>query len=129
MTFSIVAFDRESGDLGVAVESKFPNAGVSIPFARAGVGAIATQAYCNTGFGPRGLSLLENGASAPQALDILIQGDDERDYRQVGIVDAAGRAASFTGANCFDWCGGIQGEWVEWVAIYPRKGFRAFSRR
>jgi len=110
MTFSIVAIDRDNGDLGVAVESKFPNAGVSIPFAKAGVGAIATQAYCNTGFGPRGLTLLENGADAQQALDILIQGDAERDYRQVGIVDAAGRTAAFTGANCFDWCGGIQGD-------------------
>ncbi len=110
MTFSIVAFDPENGDLGVAVESKFPNAGVSIPFAKAGVGAIATQAYCNTGFGPRGLSLLESGATSQQALDILVQGDAELEYRQVGIVDAEGRTASFTGTRCFDWCGSVQGE-------------------
>ncbi len=110
MTFSIAAFDAETGDLGVAVQSKFPNAGVSIPFAKAGVGAIATQAYCNTGFGPRGLSLLENGASAQQALDILIENDQEREFRQVGIVDAQGRSATYTGAHCFDWHGSIHGD-------------------
>lgn len=110
MTFSIVALDPTNGDLGIAVQSKFPNAGVSIPFARAGVGAIATQAYCNTSFGPRGLALLENGATAQQALDILISTDTDSNYRQVGIVDARGRTAAFTGGRCFDWCGSVQGE-------------------
>ncbi len=110
MTFSIVAVDPDSGDLGVAVQSKFPNAGVSIPFAKAGVGAIATQAYCNTGYGPRGLTLLENGASPEQALDILVQGDADRQFRQVGIVDVHGRSAAYTGERCFDWCGSVQGE-------------------
>ncbi len=110
MTFSIAAFDAETGDLGVAVQSKFPNAGVSIPFAKAGVGAIATQAYCNTGFGPRGLNLLENGASAQQALEILIENDEQREFRQLGIVDTQGRSASYTGSRCFDWNGGIQGD-------------------
>ncbi len=109
MTFSIVAFDPVNGDLGVAVQSKFPNVGVSIPFARAGVGAVATQCYCNTSYGPRGLALLENGASPEQAVAILIDGDAQRDYRQLGIIDARGRAASFTGAHCFDWAGGLQG--------------------
>lgn len=109
MTFSIVAFDPANGDLGVAVQSKFPNVGVSIPFAKAGVGAVATQSYCNTSYGPRGLALLENGASPRQAVDILIGGDEQRDYRQVGIIDARGRAASFTGAQCFDWAGDGQG--------------------
>jgi len=74
MTFSIVAFDSDTGDVGVAVQSKFPNVGISIPFAKAGVGAIATQSYCNTSFGPRGLTLLENGASPEQALEILLGG-------------------------------------------------------
>ncbi len=109
MTFSIVAFDPANGDLGVAVQSKFPNVGVSIPFAKAGVGAVATQSYCNTSYGPRGLALLENGASPRQAVDILIGDDEQRDYRQVGIIDARGRAASFTGAQCFDWAGDGQG--------------------
>jgi uncharacterized Ntn-hydrolase superfamily protein len=109
MTFSIVAFDPVNGDLGVAVQSKFPNVGVSIPFAKAGVGAVATQCYCNTSYGPRGLALLENGASPEQAVAILIDGDAQRDYRQLGIIDARGRTASFTGAHCFDWAGGLQG--------------------
>lgn len=110
MTFSIAAFDPQTGDLGVAVQSKFPNAGVSIPFAKAGVGAIATQAYCNTAFGPRGLNLLENGASPRQALDILIENDVDRDFRQVGIVDAQGHSAAYTGDRCFDWCGSMSGD-------------------
>lgn len=109
MTFSIVAFDPSNGDLGVAVQSKFPNVGVSIPFARAGVGAIATQSYCNTSYGPRGLALLENGASPQQAVEILTANDPQRDDRQVGIIDAKGRAASFTGAHCFNWAGDLQG--------------------
>lgn len=109
MTFSIVAFDPTNGDLGVAVQSKFPNVGVSIPFAKAGVGAVATQCYCNTSYGPRGLALLENGASPEQAVAILTGTDAQRDYRQVGIIDAQGRAASFTGAHCFDWAGSLQG--------------------
>lgn len=110
MTFSIVAFDARTGDLGVAVQSKFPNVGISIPFARAGVGAIATQSYCNTSFGPRGLALLENGASPQQVLEILIAGDPQRDDRQVGIIDAQGRTASFTGDRCFDWAGNREGQ-------------------
>jgi uncharacterized Ntn-hydrolase superfamily protein len=109
MTFSIVAFDPANGDLGVAVQSKFPNVGVTIPFARADVGALATQSYCNTGYAPRGFALLENGATPQQAVDILTANDDKRDYRQLGLVDARGRAASFTGARCFDWAGGLTG--------------------
>jgi uncharacterized Ntn-hydrolase superfamily protein len=110
MTFSIVAFDPDSGDLGVAVQSKFPNAGVTIPYAQTGVGAIATQAYCNTSFGPRGLSLLDNGASPEQTVQILTQGDENRAYRQVGIIDVRGRTAVYTGERCFDWAGSVQGE-------------------
>ena len=109
MTFSIVAFDPANGDLGVAVQSKFPNVGVSIPFARAGIGAVATQCYCNTSYGPRGLALLENGASPEQAVAILTGDDPQRDYRQVGIIDAQGRTASFTGAQGFAWAGSVQG--------------------
>jgi uncharacterized Ntn-hydrolase superfamily protein len=109
VTFSIVGFDRANGDLGVAVQSKFPNVGLAIPFARAGVGAVATQSFCNTGYGPRGLALLENGATPAQALDILVADDIHREVRQVGIVDAQGRTASFTGARCFDWAGQLPG--------------------
>lgn len=110
MTFSIVAFDPANGDLGVAVQSKFPNVGVSIPFAKAGVGAVATQSYCNTSYGPRGLALLENGASPAQAIAILTGDDVQREQRQVGIIDAQGCTASFTGADCFDWAGQAQGQ-------------------
>ena len=109
MTFSIAGFDPDNGDLGIAVHSKFPNVRVTIPFAEAGVGAVATQSYCNTSFGPSGLELLRNGASPQQAVDILIQNDNDRAYRQLGIIDAHGNAANYTGAECFDYAGGIIG--------------------
>lgn len=110
MTFSIVGFDPKNGDLGIAVHSKFPNVRATIPFAQAGIGAVATQSYCNTSFGPKGLELLKNGASPQQVIDILIQNDKDRDYRQVGIIDAKGSAANYTGLECFDWAGGYVGE-------------------
>jgi uncharacterized Ntn-hydrolase superfamily protein len=110
MTFSIVGFDPINGDLGIAVHSKFPNVRVTIPFAQAGVGAIATQSYCNTSFGPKGLELLKNGASPQQVIDILVQNDKDRDFRQVGVIDSQGNAANYTGLECFDWAGGYVGE-------------------
>ncbi|MDX2506269.1 MAG: DUF1028 domain-containing protein [Gammaproteobacteria bacterium] len=110
MTFSIAGFDPKTGDLGIAVHSKFPNVRVTIPFAQAGVGAVATQSYCNTSFGPKGLELLKNGATPQQVIDILIQNDQDRDYRQVGIIDAKGNAANYTGLECFDWAGGYTGK-------------------
>ncbi len=110
MTFSILGFDPDNGDLGVAVASKFPNIGVVTPFARAGIGVVATQSYINTSFGPRGLDLLSNGASPRQALQILVDNDPGRDARQVAILDNRGEGATFTGADCFDWNGGTVGE-------------------
>ena len=107
MTFSIAAFDPENGDLGIAVQSKFPNVGVVIPFARAGIGAIATQSYCNTSFGPRGLKLLQNGANPQDVVDELIARDEEREYRQLAVINAHGNGAAYTGAQCFEWCGSI----------------------
>jgi len=107
MTFSIAAFDPENGDLGIAVQSKFPNVGVVIPFARAGIGAIATQSYCNTSFGPRGLKLLQKGATPQDVVDELIAGDEEREYRQLAVINAHGNGAAYTGAQCFEWCGSI----------------------
>jgi len=91
------------------VESKFPNVRPIIPWAEAGVGAIATQSYINVSYGPRGLALLRNGATAEEALHVLIDHDPHRESRQVGIIDAQGNAASWTGAACFDWAGGIAG--------------------
>ncbi|HWN82846.1 MAG TPA: DUF1028 domain-containing protein, partial [Candidatus Udaeobacter sp.] len=91
-TFSIVAFDSATGDLGVAVQSKFFAVGSVVPWAKAGIGAIATQASGNTTFGPRGLELLAAGSSVAATLDSLLRNDQGRETRQVGIVDAKGNA-------------------------------------
>lgn len=106
MTYSIVARDPATGDLGVAVQSKFLAVGSVVPWARAGVGAVATQAYANTTFGAAGLGLLEQGASAGEALERLIADDRLGEERQVGIVDAGGRSATHTGRATYAWAGG-----------------------
>jgi uncharacterized Ntn-hydrolase superfamily protein len=108
-TFSIVAFDSETGDLGVAVESKFFAVGPVVPFAEAGVGAVATQSYANTSYGPRGLEMLRGGMPAADVVAALTEGDEGREVRQLGIVDAQGRAATFTGSSCLPWAGGRTG--------------------
>jgi uncharacterized Ntn-hydrolase superfamily protein len=108
-TFSIVGVDPENGDVGVAVQSKFPNVRAVVPWAEVGVGAVATQSFVNVSYGPRGLTLMRNGATAEEALKILIGTDSLRHSRQAGIVDAKGNAASWTGNECFDWAGGITG--------------------
>jgi uncharacterized Ntn-hydrolase superfamily protein len=108
-TFSIVGYDPQAQEWGVAVQSKFLCVGAMVSWARAGAGAVATQSYCNTSFGPEGLALMEQGASAQEALDRLIAADEGRARRQVGMIDAAGRAATFTGAECHDWAGGLTG--------------------
>ena len=110
MTFSIVACDPERGDWGVAVASKFPAVGAVVPSARAGVGAVATQAHANAEYGPDGLALLSAGATAGDAVASLTGSDDGRGQRQLGIVDATGGAASFTGSECMPWAGGRTGE-------------------
>ena len=110
MTFSIVGYDPANGDLGVIVASKFPCVGAVVPWAKAGVGAVATQSWANTAFGPEGLDMMAAGATAQEALDRLVAGDDGRDDRQVGVVDARGGSASFTGATCMTWAGGIAGD-------------------
>ena len=107
MTFSIVAFDPATGDLGVAVASKFPCVGAVVPWAKAGVGAVATQAWANTAFGPEGLGLMAGGMPAAEALDAVLEGDDGRDERQAGFVDGRGGAATFTGSGCVHWAGGV----------------------
>lgn len=106
-TYSIVAFDPATGDLGVAVQSKFFGVGTVVPWARAGVGAIATQSSANITYGPRGLDLLANGSTPEQAVRLLTETDEGRDHRQLGIVDAQGRAASHTGVKCNAWAGHI----------------------
>jgi uncharacterized Ntn-hydrolase superfamily protein len=109
-TFSIVAFDPETDSLGVAVQSKFLAVGSVVPWARAGVGAVATQAMANYNYGPHGLDLMSEGNSAERAVQALTSADEDREHRQVGIVDALGRASTFTGSECFDWAGGVAGE-------------------
>lgn len=110
MTYSIVARDSTTGDFGVAVQSKFLAVGAVVPWARAGVGAIATQAFANVAYGPAGLELLGQDLAADLVLDRLVAADDHRDARQVGIVDARGTSATHTGGGCFAWAGGRCGE-------------------
>ncbi len=108
-TYSMVAWDSITGDLGVAVQSKFPNVGGIVPWAKAGVGAVATQSLANTAYGEQGLELLARGATAEEAMRAVMKGDTMLGDRQVGMVDAHGVAASFTGRNTFDWAGGRVG--------------------
>ena len=108
-TFSIAACDLDEKTWGVAVASKFPAVGAVVPWAKAGAGAVATQSFANTSFGPRGLELLADGLSAEDVLSGLLADDPEREHRQVGIVDAQGGAATFTGLACFAWAGGVTG--------------------
>ena len=109
-TFSIVGYDPNNGDLGIAVQSKFFAVGAVVPWAEAGVGAIATQSWANTTYGPRGLELLKIGLSVQQTLEHLIRDDNGRKTRQVGIIDADGNAANYTGDDCHKWAGAVSGK-------------------
>ena len=108
-TYSIAACDLDTGQWGVATQSKFLAVGSVVPWAEPRVGAIATQAYANPRYGPEGLSLLREGLSAEEVVQRLTAADEGRDQRQLGIVDREGRSASFTGAECLDWAGGRTG--------------------
>src|SRR5215208_1280092 len=110
-TFSIVGFDPETNSLGVAVQSKFLAVGSIVPWARAGVGAVATQAMANYNYGPRGLELMGSGETADETVEGLTSADEDREHRQIGVVDGRGRAATFTGSECFEWAGGATGEY------------------
>ncbi|MBL0345722.1 DUF1028 domain-containing protein [Candidatus Villigracilis affinis] len=110
MTFSIVACDLKENSWGVAVASKFPAVGAVVPWAIAGAGAVATQSFANTSFGPRGLEMMAAGLSADETLAKLLMDDPDRELRQVGLVDAKGKAATFTGSGCFPWAGGVKGK-------------------
>ncbi len=109
-TYSIVACDLERGEWGIAVQSKFLGVGAVVPWARAGVGAVATQSWANTTYGPRGLEMIAEGLSAPEVIERLVADDEHASLRQVGVVDAQGRAAAFTGEECFEWAGHVVGE-------------------
>ena len=109
-TFSIVGYDAEIGALGIAVQSKFFAVGSVVPWAEVGVGAIATQSWANTTFGPNGLKFLKSGLSAEQTLERLVAEDSGRATRQVGIVDAKGNVANYTGKECNEWAGAVSGK-------------------
>ena len=108
-TFSIAACDLEAKTWGIAVASKFPAVGAAVPWVNAEVGAVATQSYVNTSYGPNGLAMMAEGLSAEETLEKLLAGDEEREIRQVGLVDAQGTAITFTGSKCHDWAGGLTG--------------------
>jgi uncharacterized Ntn-hydrolase superfamily protein len=108
-TYSIAACDLDARQWGVAVQSKFLAVGSVVPWAEPEVGAIATQAYANPSYGPNGLTLLREGLSASEVVERLTTADDGRDARQLGVVDAQGGSASWTGPDCNEWAGGLTG--------------------
>lgn len=105
-----MARNPANGDLGIIVQSKFPAVGSVVPWAKANVGAIATQAWANVGYGPNGLNLLEAGKSASETLKILLDGDEGKEHRQIGIVDTKGHAVAHTGKECMEWAGQVVGD-------------------
>jgi uncharacterized Ntn-hydrolase superfamily protein len=108
-TFSIAARDETTGELGVAVASRFFAVGHVVPWAKAGVGAAATQSFMNTSFGWRGLELLEKGLTPEETVNVLLRSDENSAQRQLGIVAADGKSATYTGKNCLAWAGGRSG--------------------
>ncbi|MEC8825297.1 MAG: DUF1028 domain-containing protein [Verrucomicrobiota bacterium] len=109
-TFSIVAVDPDTGEIGVAVQSKIVGVGSIVPFAKAGVGAIATQSFANTGYGPLGLLALQSDLDPDQTIKLLTENDPLHPSRQVAVISANGEAATFTGDDCHGWAGGLTGE-------------------
>jgi uncharacterized Ntn-hydrolase superfamily protein len=105
-----VAYDPDKKEWGIAVASRVLAVGAVVPWAKAGAGAVATQSYANTTYGPRGLELLAEGKSAEEVIKLLTDADDRKAVRQVGIVDAKGEAATFTGEKCLAWAGGKTGK-------------------
>ncbi|HYF95210.1 MAG TPA: DUF1028 domain-containing protein [Symbiobacteriaceae bacterium] len=110
MTFSIVAYDAATEQLGIAVQSKAFAVGSLVPWLLPGVGAVATQANVNIDYGPRGLALLKEGNSPADVIGLLTKDDEGRKVRQIGVVDVQGRSATYTGENCLDCAGGLRGE-------------------
>lgn len=109
MTYSIIGFDPKEKEWGIAVQSKFLGVGAVVPFAEANTGAIATQSYANTTYGPEGLKLLKEGKTAQEVVDLLTEADEDRAFRQLGVIDAQGNAATYTGDKCYNWAGGQTG--------------------
>jgi uncharacterized Ntn-hydrolase superfamily protein len=109
-TFSIVALDRKNGDLGVAVQSKFIAVGSVVPWAKARIGAVATQASANVSYGPRAIKMLEEGLTSSEVLRRLLAEDEVNQGRQVAVVDAKGIVAVHTGTGCMEWAGHVMGD-------------------
>ncbi len=109
-TFSICALDPEKKEWGIAVASKYLAVGAVVPWAKADVGAVATQSYVNVSYGPKGLELLAQGKRAKDVIEALTAADDQKELRQVGVVDAQGEAATFSGTKCNAWAGGKTGK-------------------
>lgn len=110
MTFSIAGYDPQEKEWGIAVQSKFLGVGAVVPFAKAGVGAVATQSYANTAYGPQALELMAHGKSAEEVMELITKDDPDKEMRQVGLIDAEGNGATFTGTFCYDWAGGVTGK-------------------
>ena len=108
-TYSIAACDLDARQWGVATQSKFLAVGSVVPWAEPEVGAIATQAYANPRYGPNGLQLLSEGFSAEEVVERLTEADEDRDHRQLGVVDSSGGSATYTGSECHAWAGGRTG--------------------
>src|SRR5215469_13844364 len=131
-TFSIVAYDAAAGEWGVAVASRYFSVGSVVPWAEAEVGAIATQANVNVGYGPKGIELLKQGLTAKQVLDRLLAEDtfEGKDGRQVAIIDSKGNIAAFTGPNAPHWAGDRQGR--NWSAqgniLVARRSLRRWAK-
>lgn len=109
-TYSIVAYDSTTGEIGVAVQSHWFSVGTVVCWGEAGVGVVATQSFVNVSFGPKGLELLKKGYSPKEAVDQLLKEDEGREYRQLAILDARGNVAAFTGKNCIQPAGHIEGK-------------------
>ena len=109
-TFSIVAIDKETGEMGVAVQSKIVSVGSIVPFGDGGVGVVATQSYANVRYGPMGLELLRIGLAPDQVIELMTEYDPQKEDRQVAVLDREGRVAAFTGTDCMEWAGQKTGE-------------------
>ena len=109
-TYSILAVDREAGEIGVAVQSPWFSVGTTVPWAEAGIGAVATQSFANLSFGPRGLELLRRGKSPGQVVEDLLRSDPAREMRQLAVIDRQGNAAAYTGSRCIAEAGHLIGE-------------------
>jgi uncharacterized Ntn-hydrolase superfamily protein len=110
MTWSIIARDSQTGQIGIAVATRFFAVGARVPHIAPGLGGIATQALVNPYYGIDGVKLLREGRSPREVIDMLVATDDGREARQLHVMDAQGRIAAHTGKECIDWCGHIQGE-------------------